>query len=48
LLNKPLLREINDKKRTSQYGGIGGNSLSKAGEMISAGERDALSEYHNE
>jgi hypothetical protein len=39
LLNKPLLKEINDKKRTSQYGG----SLSKAGEMISG--RDALSEY---
>ena len=39
LLNKPLLKEINDKKRTSQYGG----SLSKAGEIIS--NRDALSEY---
>jgi hypothetical protein len=42
LLNKPLLKEINDKKRTSQYGG-GASSLSKAGEMIS--NRDALSEY---
>ncbi len=43
LLNKPLLKEINEKKRTSQYGGGGGSSLSKAGEMIS--NRDALSEY---
>lgn len=46
MLNKPLLREINDKKRTSQYGGMGGggSTLSKAGELIT-GDREALYEY---
>ena len=32
LLNKPLLKEINDKKRVSQYDG--GSTLSRAGDMI--------------
>jgi len=38
LLNKPLLKEINEKKRASQYGG---GMLSKAGEMISTGRGEA-------
>lgn len=42
LLNKPLLRDINDKKKTSIYGG---NSLSKAGDMIS--QRDNGSVYNH-
>ena len=44
LLNKPILKEINDKKRTSQYGGFG--TLSKAGETISA--RDQMSLYNQQ
>lgn len=32
LMNKPLLKEINEKKRTSQYGGMG---QSKAGDFMS-------------
>lgn len=39
LLNKPLLKEINDKKKTTVYGG---GSLYQAGEMIAAGDNGSL------
>ena len=36
LLNKPLLKEINDKLRATQYGGVGSPSKGDGASRISA------------